>query len=89
MCGDDFSPQLILNPMMDQCESPRHQADNAGMGRTVVIETFVPSAGRKVRFSVTTAAYHTALVWVADGNYYHGYILAYSTRRKASLYHLE
>jgi len=84
MCGDDFSPQLILNPLLNQSDVSWNSSS-----RTVTVETFLPSAARKLRICLTVAAYHTAFVWVAEGIYFNGYQLVYSTKRRASLAHLE
>lgn len=53
------------------------------------VETFSPGSGRKLKYEIDVAAYHTAFVQISEHRYSHGYILAYSAKRRASLAHLQ
>ena len=80
MCGDDFSVDLPLAPLLNhQCCFVN--SDRSEKYPTVTLETYLDNSKRKVE--VTVLSYHSA-TRVQDA-LFHGYILIYSARRKASL----
>ena len=78
MCGDSFSLELPLAPLLNhQCcyvTSDKHP--------TITLETYLDESKRKVE--VTLSSYHNATYIVQD-ELYHGYVLVYSAKRRASL----
>ena len=77
MCGDAFKVELPLGPLLN------HQCCYVTSDKfpTITLETYLGDSKRKVE--VTVVSYHGASV-LKDA-LYHGYILVFSARRKASL----
>ena len=79
MCGDDFKIELPLSPLLNQPFHHIRRSDDAVMSLTM--ETYLDEFKRKVE--VTTMSYHSASQM--KDFLYHGYLLVFSARRKASL----
>ena len=75
LCGDPYSVENVLGPLL------RHQSSYLSGERSVAIETQLGDAKRKVE--VILSSYHSANDFRDE--LIHGFILVYSTRRKASL----
>ena len=75
LCGDPYSVENVLGPLL------RHQSSYLSGERSVAIETQLGDAKRKVE--VILSSYHSANDFRDE--LVHGFILVYSTRRKASL----
>lgn len=77
MCGDGFSVELPLAPLLN------HQFCfvTSDEYATMTLETYLDESKRKVE--VTATSYHGASQF--KDCLYHGYVLVYSARRKASL----
>ncbi len=77
MCGDTYNVELPLAPLLN------HQCCYLTSDKypTITLETYLDDSKRKVE--VTLVSYHGASI-IKD-ELYHGYILVYSTKRKASL----
>ena len=77
MCGDDINLSYLLSPLLS------HQCCYVTSDKfpTVTLETYLGDSKRKVEVVVTS--YHGASV--IQDSLYHGYILVYSAKRKASL----
>ena len=80
MCGDNFQVDLPLAPLLN------HQCCYVTSDKfpTITLETYLDDSKRKVEVTVTS--YHGG-TQVRD-DLYHGYILVYSAKRKASLANL-
>nr|XP_006821893.1 PREDICTED: rho GTPase-activating protein 5-like [Saccoglossus kowalevskii] len=76
MCGDPYPADLVLGPLVN------HQCCwiNPDKAQTIALDTFLGSEKRKVE--VMAVSYHQATTLKQD--LHHGYILAYSAKRKAS-----
>ncbi len=77
MCGDGFDVDLPLSPLLN------HQCCYVTPDKlpTITLETYLDDSKRKVE--ITATSYHGA-TQVQD-SLYHGYILVYWAKRKASL----
>ncbi|XP_070566536.1 rho GTPase-activating protein 5-like isoform X12 [Ptychodera flava] len=77
MCDDPYPADMVLAPLVN------HQCCwiNPDKAQTIALDTFLGSEKRKVE--VMAVSYHQAMNLKQD--LHHGYILAYSTKRKASL----
>lgn len=75
LCGDPYSVENVLGPLL------RHQSSYLSGERSVAIETQLGDTKRKVE--VILSSYHSANDFRDE--LVHGFILVYSTRRKASL----
>ena len=76
MCGDQIPVDLILAPLLN------HQLCyvTADKVTSITLETLVNESRHKIEVVITS--YHSAMLLRKD--LYHGMILVYSTRRKAS-----
>lgn len=74
-CGDPYSVENVLAPLLSH-----HWSVMSGE-RSVVIETFLGSSRRRVE--VIMSSFHGANAFREE--LVHGFILVYSTKRKASL----
>ncbi|XP_077978032.1 rho GTPase-activating protein 5-like isoform X2 [Glandiceps talaboti] len=76
MCDDPYPADLVLGPLVN------HQCCwiNPDKAQTIVLDTFLGSEKRKVE--VMAVSYHQGTPLREE--LHHGYILAYSTKRKAS-----
>ena len=76
MCGDHYNVELPLMPLLNhQCcyvTSDRYPA--------LTLEAYLD--GTNVKIEVTVVSYHGASV--VQNELFHGYILVYHTKRKAS-----
>lgn len=75
LCGDPYSVENVLGPLL------RHQNSYLSGERSVAIETQLGDTKRKVE--VILSSYHSADDF--RNELIHGFILVYSTKRKASL----
>ena len=77
MCGDDMNLSYLLTPLLS------HQCCFVTSDKfpTITLETYLGDSKRKVEVVVTS--YHGASV--IQDSLYHGFILVYSAKRKASL----
>ncbi|XP_065581199.1 rho GTPase-activating protein 190-like, partial [Artemia franciscana] len=75
LCGDPFSIDTVILPLLS---NPSCVVTG---DRTVILETFLGDCRRKVE--VTISSYHAASEY--RESLIHGYILVYSTKRRASL----
>ncbi len=75
LCGDPYSVENVLGPLL------RHQNSYLSGERSVALETQLGDAKRKVE--VILSSYHSATDFRDE--LIHGFILVYSTKRKASL----
>ena len=84
MCGDQYAVELPVAPLLNhQC---CYVTDLERLPpATVTLETYLGECKRKVEVSV--ASYHSAAAPLRDC-LYHGAILVYMAKRKASLQHL-
>ncbi|XP_003379288.1 hypothetical protein Tsp_02953 [Trichinella spiralis] len=114
MCGDNYDPATVLNPLLysHNCcrlEAPtRSQADcsfstslwslclngsgsgplaEAGAVR-VRVEAFLPNTSGRLLATATVGSYHQALQATLRRQFFDGYVLVYSAKRRASLAHL-
>ena len=74
-CGDPFSVENVLAPLLS------HQCCFLSGDRNITLETFLGDSKRKVE--VIVSSFHGANVFRDE--LVHGFILVYSTKRKASL----
>ena len=74
-CGDPFSVENILAPLLS------HQCCFLSSERSIVLETYLGESKRRVE--VTVSSFHGANAFRDE--LVHGFILVYSTKRKASL----
>ncbi|XP_052130418.1 rho GTPase-activating protein 190 isoform X12 [Frankliniella occidentalis] len=74
-CGDPYSVENVLGPLLN------HQCCFLSGERSIILETFLGDSKRKVE--VIISSYHGANAFRDD--LVHGFILVYSTKRKASL----
>uniref|UniRef100_A0ABD2W3P8 Rho GTPase-activating protein 190 n=1 Tax=Trichogramma kaykai TaxID=54128 RepID=A0ABD2W3P8_9HYME len=74
-CGDPFSVENVLGPLLS------HQCCFLSSERSIVLETFLGESKRRVE--VTVSSFHGANAFRDE--LVHGFILVYSTKRKASL----
>ncbi|KAK9890323.1 hypothetical protein WA026_010422 [Henosepilachna vigintioctopunctata] len=74
-CGDDYSVESILSPFFN------HQCYFLSSERSIILETFLGDSRRRVEIIVSS--FHGANSFRDE--LVHGFILAYSTKRKASL----
>ncbi|KRX78732.1 Rho GTPase-activating protein [Trichinella sp. T6] len=114
MCGDNYDPATVLNPLLysHNCcrlEAPtRSQADcsfstslwslclnSSGSGPLaeagavrVRVEAFLPNTSGRLLATATVGSYHQALQATLRRQFFDGYVLVYSTKRRASLAHL-
>ncbi|XP_046439931.1 rho GTPase-activating protein 190-like isoform X11 [Daphnia pulex] len=75
LCADPFSVESVLGPLLS------HQCCFLSGERSLTLETFLGDSKRRVEVVVTS--YHSADSFRDD--LVHGFILVYSTKRKASL----
>jgi len=75
LCADPFSVESVLGPLLS------HQCCFLSGNRSLTLETFLGDSKRRVEVVVTS--YHSADSFRDD--LVHGFILVYSTKRKASL----
>ncbi|XP_031562663.1 rho GTPase-activating protein 5-like isoform X2 [Actinia tenebrosa] len=77
MCGDSYPVELIFGPLLHHqaCWRSPTQPD------TIILETYVGFVKRRVQIKLTS--YHRA--YTLNDQMFHGYILVYSAKRKASL----
>uniref|UniRef100_UPI00358ECC56 rho GTPase-activating protein 5-like n=1 Tax=Myxine glutinosa TaxID=7769 RepID=UPI00358ECC56 len=78
MCGDPYNVDLVLTPFLESqfCLNPQ-----SGQNDSLVLEMFL--GARRKRIKITVSSYHTATL--NRSNVFHGYILVYSAKRRASL----
>ncbi|KRX59548.1 Rho GTPase-activating protein [Trichinella sp. T9] len=114
MCGDNYDPATVLNPLLysHNCcrlEAPtRSQADcsfstslwslclnSSGSGPLaeagavrVRVEAFLPNTSGRLLATATVGSYHQALQATLRRQFFDGYVLVYSAKRRASLAHL-
>ncbi|XP_066603982.1 rho GTPase-activating protein 190 isoform X2 [Prorops nasuta] len=74
-CGDPFSVENVLGPLLS------HQCCFLSGDRSIVLETFLGESKRRVE--VIISSFHGANAFRDE--LVHGFILVYSTKRKASL----
>ncbi|XP_011497182.1 PREDICTED: rho GTPase-activating protein 190 [Ceratosolen solmsi marchali] len=74
-CGDPYSVENVLAPLLS------HQCCFLSSERSIVLETFLGESKRRVE--VTISSFHGANAFRDE--LVHGFILVYSTKRKASL----
>ncbi|XP_054279717.1 rho GTPase-activating protein 190 isoform X3 [Macrosteles quadrilineatus] len=74
-CGDPYSVENVLAPLLN------HQCCFLSGERSIILETFLGSSKRKVE--VIISSFHGANAFREE--LVHGFILVYSTKRKASL----
>ncbi|GLH15542.1 Uncharacterized protein GBIM_19973 [Gryllus bimaculatus] len=74
-CGDPYSVENILSPLLN------HQCCFLSGDRSIILETFLGDSKRKVE--VIISSFHGANAFREE--LVHGFILVYSTKRKASL----
>ena len=74
-CGDPYSVENVLAPLLS------HQCCFLSSERSIVLETFLGESKRRVE--VTVSSFHGANAFRDE--LVHGFILVYSTKRKASL----
>ncbi|XP_049781040.1 rho GTPase-activating protein 190 isoform X2 [Schistocerca cancellata] len=74
-CGDPYSVENILGPLLS------HQCCFLSGDRSIILETFLGDSKRKVE--VIISSFHGANAFREE--LVHGFILVYSTKRKASL----
>ncbi|CAH1393447.1 unnamed protein product [Nezara viridula] len=74
-CGDPYSVENVLTPLLS------HHCCVLSGERSIIIETFLGSSKRKVE--VIVSSFHGANAFREE--LVHGFILVYSTKRKASL----
>lgn len=74
-CGDPYSVENVLGPLLN------HQCCFLSGERSIILETFLGDSKRKVE--VIISSYHGANAFRDD--LVHGFILVYSSKRKASL----
>ncbi|XP_008482595.1 rho GTPase-activating protein 190 [Diaphorina citri] len=74
-CGDPYSVENVLGPLLS------HQCCFMSGDRSVILETFLGTSKRKVE--VIISSFHGANAFREE--LVHGFILVYSTKRKASL----
>ncbi|XP_025830625.1 rho GTPase-activating protein 190-like isoform X2 [Agrilus planipennis] len=74
-CGDPYSVENILAPLL------QHQCCFLSAERSIILETFLGDSKRKVE--VIISSFHGANAFRDE--LVHGFILVYSTKRKASL----
>ncbi|XP_044766017.1 rho GTPase-activating protein 190 isoform X2 [Coccinella septempunctata] len=77
-CGDDYSVETLLSPFF------HHQCYFLSSERSLILETFLGDSRRRVEIIVSS--FHGANSFRDE--LVHGFILAYSTKRKASLANL-
>lgn len=78
-CGDDYSVETLLSPFF------HHQCYFLSSERSIILETFLGDSRRRVEIIVSS--FHGANSFRDE--LVHGFILAYSTKRKASLANLK
>ncbi|KRZ38257.1 Rho GTPase-activating protein [Trichinella pseudospiralis] len=115
MCGDNYDPATVLNPLLysHNCcrlDAPtRSQADccsfstslwslclNGSGSRPVAeagavrvrVEAFLPNTSGRLLATATVGSYHQALQATLRRQFFDGYVLVYSAKRRASLAHL-
>ena len=76
MCGDPYSVENVLGPLL------KHQNCSFSGERSISIETHLGDA-KKRKVEVILSSYHSATEFREE--LIHGFILVYSTRRKASI----
>ncbi|XP_075218370.1 rho GTPase-activating protein 190 isoform X2 [Lycorma delicatula] len=74
-CGDPYSVENVLGPLLN------HQCCFLSGDRSIILETFLGTSKRKVE--VIISSFHGANAFREE--LVHGFILVYSTKRKASL----
>lgn len=74
-CGDPYSVENVLGPLLN------HQCCFLSGDRSIVLETFLGESKRRVE--VIISSFHGANAFRDE--LVHGFILVYSTKRKASL----
>lgn len=74
-CGDPYSVENVLGPLLS------HQCCFLSGDRSIVLETFLGESKRRVE--VIISSFHGANAFRDE--LVHGFILVYSTKRKASL----
>uniref|UniRef100_A0A1B6CUS5 Rho-GAP domain-containing protein n=1 Tax=Clastoptera arizonana TaxID=38151 RepID=A0A1B6CUS5_9HEMI len=74
-CGDPYSVENVLGPLLS------HQCCFLSGDRSIILETFLGTSKRKVE--VIISSFHGANAFREE--LVHGFILVYSTKRKASL----
>ena len=80
MCGDDYKVDVPLSPLLNhQFHHVNKSPDDHTM--TVTLETYLDEFKRKVE--VLAMSYHSATQ--LKDFLYHGYLLVFSAKRKASL----
>ena len=76
LCGDPYSVENVLGPLL------KHQNCSLSGERSLSIETHLGDV-KKRKVEVILSSYHSATEFREE--LVHGFILVYSTRRKASL----
>ncbi|XP_059469345.1 rho GTPase-activating protein 190 isoform X12 [Neocloeon triangulifer] len=74
-CGDPYSVEHVLSPLLS------HQCCFLSGDRSIILETFLGDSKRKVE--VIISSFHGANAFREE--LVHGFVLVYSTKRKASL----
>jgi len=79
MCGDDYKVDVPLSPLLNHQFYHINKSDDAVM--SVTLETYLDEFKRRVE--VVTSSYHSSSQ--LKDFLYHGYLLVFSAKRKASL----
>lgn len=79
MCGDDYNVDIPLSPLLNHQFHHVRKSDDAVM--SVTLETYLDEFRRKVK--VVATSYHSSTR--LKDFLYHGYLLVFSAKRKASL----
>lgn len=75
LCGDPYTVEHVLGPLLN------HQCCFVTIPHTITLETYLGESKRSVEVRVTS--YHGANSYRDE--LVHGFVLVYSTKRKASL----
>ena len=86
LCGDPFSVESVLAPLLDPSSLGSQHGGSVPLSavkseRSVIVELYLGDSKRTVE--VTFSSYHGAGVFKDE--LVHGFILVYSTKRRASL----
>jgi len=79
MCGDDYKVDVPLSPLLNHQFHHVSKSDDVAM--SVTLETYLDEFKRKVE--VLAMSYHSASL--LKDFLYHGYLLVFSAKRRASL----
>ena len=79
MCGDDYKVEIPLSPLLNHQFHQVNKSDDGVM--SVTLETYLDEFKRRVE--VVIMSYHSSSQM--KDFLYHGYLLVFSAKRKASL----